>query len=227
MPAKNIVKTYLENSYYHLYNRGVEKRKIFLDSQDQSVFLSYLKIYLLPKNTNELQKSLADTNVNYREKDKLIKLLRLNNFNGLVDILSYCLMSNHFHLLLFQKKADIIDKLMQSLGTRYSMYFNQKYKRVGPLFQGIYKGVVVETDEQLLHLSRYIHYQASYSKSQLLRKPYPSSYPNYLGKINQEWVKTEQILSYFNKSIPNLTYKNFVEGYKENTYGNIEKLLLE
>lgn len=227
MPSKNIIKPYRENSYYHLYNRGVEKRKIFIDSQDRSVFLSYLKSYLLPKNIIDLQKKLGDINTSYREKDKLLKLLRLNNFNGMVDMLAYCLMPNHFHFLLFQKEADIIDKLMQSMCTRYSMYFNRKYKRVGPLFQGSYKGVLVETDGQLIHLSRYIHYQATYSQGVTLQTPYPSSYPNYLGKTTQDWIKSEIILAFFSKSIPNLTYKAFLEEYKDSKQDGIEKLVLE
>lgn len=227
MPSKNEVKLYIKKSYYHLYNRGVEKRKIFLDPQDQATFLSYLKTYLLPKDTMNLQKKLADSEIGYLEKDKIIKILRLNNFNRQIDMLSYCLMPNHFHFLLFQAEADTIAKFMNSLVTRYSMYFNKKYQRVGPLFQGIYKGVLVKTDEQLLHLSRYIHYQASYSQGLPLQEPYPSSYPNYLGKYKQEWIKTEQILSFFSKDIPNLTYKAFVEGYKDSTIGNISQLTLD
>ena len=86
---------------------------------------------------------------------------------------------------------------------------------------------MVVTDEQLLHLSRYIHNQASYSQGQPLQKPYPSSYPNYLDKINQEWIKTDQILSFFSKSIQNLTYKTFVEGYKDFAEDGITKLILE
>src|SRR3989338_10256348 len=118
MPSKNEVKPYLKNSYYHLYNRGVEKRKIFIDNQDQSTFLSYLKTYLVPKDTIKLQEKLADTNIGYREKDKIIKTLHLNNFSEQIDILSYCLMPNHFHFLLYQTEANIIDKFMNSLFTR-------------------------------------------------------------------------------------------------------------
>lgn len=226
MPSKNEVKSYRENSYYHLYNRGVEKRKIFIDSQDQTVFISYLRTYLLPKNTTELQNKLANTKIGFREKDKIIKLLRLNNFNETAKLLAYCLMPNHFHILIYQTKADIIDQFMNSMLTRYGMYFNKKYKRVGPLFQGNYKGVQVRTDEQLLHLSRYIHHQALNSQGVPLQEPYPSSYPNYLGKISQEWIKPELILAYFSKTIPNLSYKNFVESYKIPTE-NIAGLVLD
>ena len=157
MPARNSLKQYQENSYYHLYNRGVEKRLVFLDEQDYSVFLSYLKEYLLPKNTQELSEKLANPNTPYKEKDKIIKLLRLNNFADEITLLAYCLMPNHFHFLIKQKGAQGIDVFMNSLGTRYTMYFNRKYKRVGSLWQAVYKAVLINNDEQLLHLSRYIH----------------------------------------------------------------------
>ena len=92
MPAKNSTKTYVENGYYHIYNRGVEKRTIFLDQQDYGVFLSYLKEYLLPKDEKGLHEKLSNSNTSYQEKDKFIKLLRLNNFNQEITFIAYCLM---------------------------------------------------------------------------------------------------------------------------------------
>ena len=234
MPSKNEVKEYTENSFYHLYNRGVEKRIIFLDEQDYSVFLSYLKTYLLPKDEKSLLNKLADPKVNYKEKDKIIKLLRLNNFHGTLDLLAYCLMPNHFHLLVYQKTSDTIYKFMNSLITRYVMYFNKKYKRVGPLFQGIYKAVPVETDEQLIHLSRYIHIQSLASQGRPLRDKQPSSYPNYLKLISQEWVSPEKVLAHFRSEGKKLTllssidsYKSFVEGKNMGTEETIQNLMID
>ena len=157
MPAKNSRKIYKENGFYHLYNRGVEKRSIFEDKQDYSVFLLYLKSYLLPKNVDALQEMLSDKNSTWNEKRLILKQLRLNNFNKEISLLAYCLMPNHFHFIVKQTAPDSIDRFINSLNTRYVMYFNKKYDRVGPLFQGVYKAVVVETDEQLLYLSGYIH----------------------------------------------------------------------
>lgn len=153
MPGGNARKQYAENSYYHIYNRGVEKRLIFQDSQDYGVFLSYLKEYLSPKNEEELRNKLSDFNISYKERDKILKLLRLNNFADEISLLAFCLMPNHFHFQIKQIGELSIDKFMNSFGTRYSMYFNRKYKRVGPLYQGVYKAVLITTDEQLLHLS--------------------------------------------------------------------------
>jgi len=170
MPAKNRTKIYVENGYYHLYNRGVEKRNIFLDQQDYGVFLCYLKEYLTPRDEKQLKKILANTKTSYREKAKILKILALNNFSEEITLIAYCLMPNHFHFLLKQKNAGSIDQLMNSLGTRYTMYFNKKYNRVGVLYQGVYKAVLVSTDDQLLHLTRYIHSQAQIaSQGQALR----------------------------------------------------------
>ena len=206
MPARNSIKQYLENGYYHLYNRGVEKRSVFLDQQDYSVFLSYLKEYLLPKNVRELSEKLADPNISYKEKAKIIKLLRLNNFASEITLLAYCLMTNHFHLLVKQKSPQSIDIFMNSLGTRYTMYFNRKYKRVGSLWQGVYKAVSVNNDEQLLHLVRYIHKQGLNSQEETQ----PTSHSEYLKKRKTEWVHPEAILSYFSKNNVNLSYEAFV-----------------
>lgn len=212
MPSRNSTKQYLDDGYYHIYNRGVEKRKIFLDKQDHSVFLSYLKTYLLPKNIQELQEKLTDKTISYKEKDKIIKLLRLNNFSEEITLLAYCLMPNHFHFFIKQKNYQSIDKFMNSLATRYTMYFNRKYKRVGSLYQDVYKAILLSHEEHFLHLSRYIHKQALSLQGDALQEHYPSSYLEYLGKRSTEWVKPTEILSYFSKSNTFHSYEAFVLG---------------
>jgi putative transposase len=220
MPAKNSRKQYYENGYYHIYNRGVEKRKIFLDEQDHGVFLSYLKEYLTSKNERELQEKLADATTPWGEKDKILKRLRLNNFCDEISLLAYCLMPNHFHFFIKQKSAGSIDKFMNSLCTRYTMYSNKKYKRVGHLYQGVYKAISISSEAQLLHLSRYIHKQSLSPRTlqgQALQKlraqmvDYPSSYQEYLGKRKTGWVHPEEILSYFSKENSDLAYESFVK----------------
>lgn len=202
MPAKNSRKTYVENGYYHIYNRGVEKRIIFLDKQDYSVFLSYLKSYLLPKNEKALYERLSDPSISSKEKDKILKLLRLNNFHKEITLLAYCLMPNHFHFFIKQKSEGAIDKFMNSLATRYTMYFNRKYKRVGHLYQGVYKAVLITSEGQFIHLSRYIHKQALPIQ--------PSSYSDYVLKSGTAWVHPEEILAYFSKTNKHLSYEHFV-----------------
>lgn len=218
MPARNRMKQYVEDGYYHIYNRGVEKRVIFLDQQDLTVFLNYLKEYLLPKDEETLRKQLSDPNTSYKEKDKILKLLRLNNFANEITFLAYCLMPNHFHFFIKQHDALSIDKFMQSLSTRYTMYFNRKYKRVGFLYQDTYKAVLIENEKQFIYLSKYIHKQAKLHQPSLASQgptlrgyEQPSSYPEYLYKRKTEWVHPEEILNYFSKTNPKLTYKTFVE----------------
>ncbi len=224
MPAKNIIKQYVENGYYHVYNRGVEKRRIFSDKQDVAVYLNYLKEYLLPKNEKALRNRLADPTIQYKEKDKIIKLLRLNNFSDEITLLAYCLMPNHFHLLVQQKNPNSIDRFMQSISTRYTMYFNRKYERIGPLFQAVYKAVLIETEEQLLHLTRYIHKQALASQGETLREIHPSSYFDYLARRKTEWVHPESILAHFSKSNTLLSYETFIKQVDD--YSFLKNLLL-
>lgn len=215
MPAKNSQKTYSENAFYHIYNRGVEKRRIFLDEQDVSVFLSYIATYLLPKDTLSLSGILANPDTSPKEKDMARKLLRMNNFSESMDLLAYCLMPNHFHFLFFQKPINAIDSFMNSLCTRYSMYFNKKYKRVGTLFQGVYKGVLVESDEQLLYLTRYIHRNPlSLLQGEALQSYIASSYKDYLRQRSTQWLKPQQALSFFPKKDLR-SYGSFVEDSAE------------
>lgn len=237
MPARNSRKEYLENGFYHLYNRGVEKRIIFLDEQDYSVFLSYLKEYLLPKDEFNLRERLSNPTISYKEKAELIKFLNLNNFAEEIVLLAYCLMPNHFHFLIKQRNLNSIDSFMNSICTRYTMYFNRRHKRVGHLYQGQYKAVVVTTDEQFLHLSRYIHYQvlraSRTSRTSALKGnafqdwEQPSSFPEYLGKRKTEWIKPNEILNFFSKNESNysLSYEAFVRQNED--FGSITKLIIE
>jgi putative transposase len=223
MPAKNALKTYIKNGYYHIYNRGVEKRLIFQDEQDYAVFLSYLKEYLLPKDDKKLREKLLDINIDSKTRAHILGAIRMNNFNGEIELLCFCLMPNHFHLLVKQNSEYAIDKFLSSLCTRYTMYFNKKYKRVGPLFQGVYKAVLIENEAYLLYLSKYIHVQ-SLKKTGSNR---PSSLDFYLGKQNLEWVHKDLILSYFSKTNPGLSYEAFIFSDKEDYWGPVSRLLID
>ena len=208
MPAKNSVKQFIENGYYHVYNRGVEKRVIFLDEQDFAVFLSYLKQYLDPSQRSD-PKSLAKE----------------------VDLLAFCLMPNHFHFLAKQNTINGITKLIRVICTKYVMYFNKKYERVGTLFQGKYKAIMIENDNYFLHLSRYIHLNPAHIGSD--PKTYRwSSYSYYLGQSSAQWVKPQEILTFF-RSAQKLSlkdyfsYESFVEDYKEDSEEILGELTLE
>jgi putative transposase len=212
MPNKNSVKISVKNGYYHIYNRGVEKRTIFEDIQDYKVFLSYLKEYLsAPPKPEDLLKSFTLQGTSFQGVPHLPK-----NYFRKIDLLVYCLMPNHFHFIIKQIHKGSMEGFMRSLATRYSMYFNKKYKRVGPLYQGIYKASMITDDSYLLHLSRYIHLNPlEYTNS--LTSAY-SSYGEYLGLRKTDWINTQEILFFFNKEKSDFlksvnTYKNFVEKY--------------
>jgi len=228
MPSRNVRKQYLENGFYHVYNRGVEKRTIFLDDQDFRVFLHLLKTYLSPQpDTTQKQHPLTVlTGFNP---------VRLRLFQTLpheVDLLTFCLMPNHFHLLAMQKTLDGITKLLRRVSTTYSMYFNRRYKRVGHLFQGVFKAVLIQEDSYLLHLSRYIHLNpAELTGSNPVNYPY-SSYSYYLGMKTASWVKPQFILEYFKSARKSTlkdinSYQSFVEDYKVNSKELLGLLTLE
>lgn len=226
MPKKNIVKTYVADSYYHVYNRGVDKRKIFEDSQDVKVFLNYLKTYLSPPlDPTKFKKSFTLQGSTFKGIPRQPK-----NFHKEIDLLAYCLIPNHFHLLLKQNSNSSMERFLRSLSTRYSMYFNKKHQRVGPLFQGSYKAVMITEEPYLLHLSRYIHLNPREYSSDL-KKAY-SSYADYLGLRKTSWVKPDFILSFFNNStLPELEkvnkYDKFVEKYNKSNNEKLGNLTLE
>lgn len=214
MPSKNALKTYVEGGYYHIYNRGVEKRRIFFDRGDYNTFLHYLSLYLTPIDEIRKEKPLLRLNI--------VK----NNLSDEVELLAYCLMPNHFHLLVKQKAIDGITRLMRQITTGYSMYFNKRYNRQGHLFQGRFKAANIDSDEHLLHLSRYIHLNPKDRGVSLTEFEW-SSYLNYLGNKNEQWVNTGLILNYFTKGNYQGTYKQFVEEYKGETPILASDLFLE
>lgn len=220
MPAKNVIKSYVADGLYHIYNRGVNKVDIFFDEQDYRVFLSYVASALIPKDEKKLKTIITDESRSYKERREAVRLLRLKNFYDKIDLLTYCLMPNHFHFLLRQQSESDMSEFVQAIMTRFTMYHNRRYKRIGRVFQGPYKAVLIADDVQLLHVSRYIHRnpfslkrpRLSRLDSKKLLRLQPSSYPNYLGEIHQEWVKPQAILSYFPKAKTGLlSYKAFVE----------------
>jgi len=206
MPAKNSIKLDIEETYYHVYNRGVDKRVIFEDEQDYKVFLNYLKEYLSPpRPLNELEVEVTLKGSTFKGIPRL-----LNNYFDQIHLLAYCLMPNHFHLLIKQKDIGMMKNFMRSLGTRYSVYFNKRYERSGSLFQGIYKAVIISNENYLLHLSRYIHLNPAELRIEL--DDAYSSYGDYTGLRNTTWIESETIKSYFSKENNKITsYKSFVE----------------
>lgn len=220
MPAKNALKEYIEGGYYHIYNRGVEKRKIFRDKQDYIVFLRFLKEYLLPPKHQSLIKL-----------QKITPRRKPINCYDDIQLLAFCLMPNHFHLFIKQKSPEGLKPFTRALLSSYVKYFNTKYNRIGHLFQGRYKAILIENDAYLLHITRYIHCNPRnlIAKDSPLQKYSYSSYINYLGERKYDWLNTNLILSLFKeKQKGSNSYQKFVEDYnQEKDLADIEDLILE
>ena len=145
---------FVNEEYYHIFNRGVDKRIIFLDGAD------YFRFILGMREFNDIN---SISNLHRHQEFSEIKSIK--DKNPIVKFICYSLMPNHYHFLVQQVEDGGISKFMQKLGTGYVMYFNKRYERSGVLFQGPYKAKHISTDEYILHLSRYIHLNALSIKS--------------------------------------------------------------
>lgn len=181
--------------YYHIFNRGVNKLPIFIGVQDYKRFIKSMLYYQLagPKPSFSLFSPLS------QELDKDNKIIEVN---------CYCLMPNHFHFLLKQTKDGGISEFLRKFSNSYTKYFNTKHNRVGPILQGEFKAVLIESNEQLLHLSRYIHLNPFVSgQTKNLDEYIWSSYLEYVGLSDKEVCLKDIILDQF--KLPQ-DYKQFV-----------------
>jgi putative transposase len=153
MPSRNILKIDIPHSYYHVYARGGSRQTIYNDAEDYSVFLNLFKRYL----SKEPIKDPAGR--------------KYPHFAESIELLAFCLMPNHFHILLYQHDEKTISSLMRGLMTSYSRYFNKKYNRSGPLFESRYKSSRISDDAYLMHISRYIHLNPKRWKNMAMVKP--------------------------------------------------------
>lgn len=193
--------SFATNNYYHAYNRGVEKRNIFVGKRDYQQFLLTMDFY----RKTPLPAKLSDF------KRGLEKIKKIENQIDLVQIFAYCLMPNHFHFLLRQITDNGITHFLRKFTNSYTRYFNTKHDRIGPLFQGTFKAKLIENDQYLLQVSKYIHRNPlKLNNGNLHSYPY-SSYMYYLSKDKHPFCDTEFILSYFSKTNANLGYSSFVE----------------
>lgn len=138
--------SFAEGEFYHVYNRGNSKQDIFLNHTDFERFKATLYLSNTSKSFN-VRDVLSSVNSVYEIKRP----------DTLVRIGAYCLMPNHFHLVISPTTPDGLSKFMLKLGTSYSMYFNTRYERTGSLFEGRYRAKHADTDEYLKYLFSYIH----------------------------------------------------------------------
>jgi putative transposase len=145
---------FANEEYYHIFNRGVDKRKVFLDSSYYQRFL--LSMELL----NDEKDGVMEEWRNFKKcnsKAMLSDFRELSSRKKLVEFIAYCLNPNHYHFIMRQVADRGIERFMHKLGTSYTNYFNTKNKRTGSLFQGNFKAIHIDSNEYLLYLSAYVN----------------------------------------------------------------------
>lgn len=204
MPRRKI--PLANGEFYHIFNRGVNKIPIFNNATDYKRVILATRYYSSAHTPMRLSRFLKLSN-----EERTSYWLEIKNLPKLISIISYCFMPNHFHFLLKQKLDRGISKFTKYLQASYALYFNTKYERIGPLLQGQFKAMRIEDDEQLLHVSRYIHlnpYTSYLLKDIKELEVYPwSSFPDYLGKSEPKFCSTDEVLSFFKDE---KKYKEFV-----------------
>lgn len=156
-------KPIVPDKIYHIYNRGVDKRPIFLNKNDWEFFYAKMRDYFKPEHAS---------------------------------LLAFCLMPNHYHLIVLTHSKEFSLKVMQPFMLSFVKRINKKYQRAGTLFQGPFQSKVVESEGSLLQLSRYIHLNPV--KAKLVDKPEDweySSYRDYIGYRKNNFIRTDIILS--------------------------------
>ncbi|HLM83625.1 MAG TPA: transposase [Candidatus Bathyarchaeia archaeon] len=214
----------VENEFYHIYNRGTEKRKIFLDDADYFRFL--LSMRLMNDEKDGLMFLWKNQHAKY-PNGSIEEFLRSNlkKRQPLVEFICYSLVSNHFHLMMCQLAERGIEKFMQRIGIGYAMYFNSRYRRNGSLFQGKFKSSLIKP-ENFLYLSAYINCNAEIHGVAKSESWCWSSYSDYLEKTKYGLCNKKIVMSNFRGS---RDYRNFaaenINSMKEKKAD--EKLILE
>jgi len=199
MPRRNL--TFVSGEFYHLFNRSIYRQPILTKKKDLSFFLDAIKYYT--QVTPPVKFSY------FRENPGKYKL---DFKNKLVTIISYCLMPNHFHFSVRQETERGVQTFMQRVLNSFSHYHREKYQHRGPLFEAVFKAIHIETDEQLMHLSRYHHLNPVVACFVKHPKNYPySSYQFYIRK-DSDMVDPSYVLSHFSSS---KAYEKFVLSRKD------------
>ena len=180
--------------FYHIYNRGVDKRAIFLDDDDRDRFLQSMVVFNMQEAVGSIYEHIND-----------VKLGRQKDVTALVDIVCYCLNPNHYHFVLRERAESGISEFMRRIGG-YTKYFNIKHHRSGTLFQSRYQSKYISSNEYLLHLSAYVN--LNWRVHQLGSSTSKSSWGEYMGANGGEICSKEIILKQFKN---NTEYREFAE----------------
>ncbi len=188
--------------FFHTFNRGVDKRNIFLDDKDRFRFVHDLyefndqdRVFDVGYRSN---KFLDIASPEMKKKRKL-----------LVDIHCFCLMGNHYHLLLSPRVENGISMFMKKLNMGYAKYFNQKYKRKGALFEGRYKSVLIDTESHFIHIPYYIHLNPlDFISPEWRNRTIKNSKAAIKFLENYRWSSFLDYLG--NKNFPSITERSFL-----------------
>lgn len=221
---KKMRKIHFQNSeYYHIYNRGVDKRDIFVDNKDFIRFLTSMREF----NQTEPVGSLYRLGQIRAAKPLRSAQADRRGLAASVEFICYCLNQNHFHFMLKQLTDKGIEKFMHKLGGGYTTYFNKKYNRSGSLFQGTFKAISAKKYGYMLWLSAYINGNPEIHKISKAKNWMWSSYQDYLDLRNGTLCNKAVILDEFKNDLKN--YKKFVKEVIKESKSNKEmkKYLLE
>lgn len=214
---------FITSEYYHLYNRGIDKRIIFKSKKDYERFMMLLFV----SNSNA-QSFRLDNLINQQHKT-FNEILILDKGEPLVSIGAWCLMTNHFHLLIRQEVDGGITKFMRKLGVGYSMFFNIKYQRKGALFGGLFKSKLIGIDDNYMkQLFKYVHLnpldiefsgweniinKLSIDMKKFIESYRYSSYLDYVGadRVEKNIINPENFPDYFQDSN---SFREFVENFQ-------------
>lgn len=193
MPYRKVI--FAQNQFYHVFNRSIGSEQVFSRQDCLKRALDLFNFYRFPQQISF--SDLHKLNLEIRE----MRLKQIYSSPPLVEIVSFALMSDHYHLLLRQLEGDGIKNFISNFQNSYARYYNTKFNRHGSVFTNMFKAVHVSSNEQLIHLARYIHLNpvASYviEIETLERYPY-TSFSTYMGSIpSYKFISTAMLNNYF------------------------------
>lgn len=223
MPYRKI--PFIAGEYYHVFNRSIAKQTIFTNQRDYqraTETIEYYRFSKLPLRFSHFNRLTNEQKDTYRET-------HMADLEPVITIHGHCLMPNHFHFLLQPSNDKAISDFLRNFQNSYSKYFNIKNNRTGSVFQDMFKAVRIESEEQLVHVSRYIHINPT--TSYIVKPENISNYPwsslsAYLDEGDDSFVETKTILSFFPSRS---AYKKFLldQVDYQRQLDNIKHLLLE
>lgn len=190
---------FVNDEYYHIYNRGTDKREIISDGRDLKRFFQAMDEFNVLEPIGSIyENSFLDKNLKLKRKQQ-----------KLVEIIAYCVIFNHYHFILKQLADDGISKFIQRFANGYTKYYNNKHQRNGVLFQGTFKAIHIDSNEYLLHLSAYVNLNNKVHKlGSEMSKLSKSSWGEYIGESLENFCEKSVILEQFKNT---REYKEFTE----------------